>query len=227
MLQVIYVLRWTLYDAYVESNRPLSSSGLKQWSAKLTKDQRDRFFHLPTAGDPTPIIAALEEALGELRSPLPEPTLQAVVVPPEGFVRGLHIASVPAGTWGRQVADEYWALHLYLTVALHRRDWLLGVLGVNDPRKLLYELALEENGRRPAASPADWSGRLTDEQRSDLLALPSGAADRRSVVTAHLTARKVFQRRGRAVLGDEWPAAMEAAVSAHVDAAIAATEADG
>ena len=46
------------------------------------------------------------------------------------------------------MAEEYFALHLYLTVAIHRRDWLLGVLGANDARKLLYELALEANGRR-------------------------------------------------------------------------------
>jgi hypothetical protein len=149
------------------------------------------------------------------------------VVPPEGLIRGLHIASVPPGAWGRQVAEEYWALHLYLTVVLHRRDWLLGVVGANDPRKLLYELALEENGRRAAASPADWSGRLTDEQRSDLLAVPSGAADRQSVITAHLTGREVFRRRGRALLGDQWPAALEAVVSSHVDSAIAATGRSG
>jgi hypothetical protein len=224
MLQVIYVLRWILYDAYVESNRPLPPSGLKRWSAKLTDDQHDRFLHLPTSGDPTAIIDALEEVLGAPTSPPPPPALADVVVPPEGLIRGLHISSVPPGTWGRHVAEEYWALHLYLTVVLHRRDWLLGVVGANDPRKLLYELALEANGRRPAASPADWSGRLSDEQRSELLALPPGTADRHGVIAAHLAGRTTFRRRGREVLGDQWPAAMDAAVSAHVDAAIAAPD---
>ena len=60
------------------------------------------------------------------------------------------------------MAEEYWALHLYLTVALHRGDWLLGMFGANDSRKLLYELALEANGRPPGLVTADWSGRLTD-----------------------------------------------------------------
>ena len=55
MLQVIWVLRWILYDAYVETNRPLPRTGLKQWSAKLTDAQRATFvgvayFRGPGAG---------------------------------------------------------------------------------------------------------------------------------------------------------------------------------
>ena len=123
------------------------------------------------------------------------------------------------------MAEEYFALHLYLTVALHRRDWLLGLLGVNDARKLLYELALEANGRRPAASPADWSRRLTNEQRLDFLAIPSGSADRESVVAAHLGGRDVFMRRGREILGQAWPTDMEMAVTTYVDRVVGATAA--
>jgi len=220
MLQVIWVLRWVLYNAYVESNRPLPPTGLKQWSAKLTEVQRETLVALPTSGSQAPIIAALEDVLGKLPARLPDPALPDVVMPPEGFIRGLDIGSVPAGTWGRHVAEEYFALHLYLTVALHRRDWLLGVLGANDARRLLYELALEANGRRPAASPADWSGRLTSEQRLDLLAIPSGAADLQSVLAAHLSGREVFTRRGREILGNAWPADMETVVTTYVDRVI-------
>jgi hypothetical protein len=81
-------------------------------------------------------------------------------------------------------------------------------------------LALEANGRRPATSPADWSGRLTSEQRLDLLAIPSGAADRRSVLAAHLSGREVFRRRGREILGSAWPTDMEKAVTTYVDRVI-------
>jgi hypothetical protein len=225
MLQVIWVLRWILYDAYVESNRPLPRTGLKQWSAKLTGTQRATFARLPTSGDPAPVIAALEDVLGELPARLPDPVLGDVVVPPEGVIRGLDIGSVPTGSWGLHVAEEYFALHLYLSVALHRRDWLLGVLGANDARRLLYELALEANGRRPAASPSDWSGRLTSEQRLDLLAIPSGSADRQRVLAAHLGGRDVFTQRGREILGEAWPTELETAVTTYVDRAIAATTA--
>ncbi len=65
MLQVIWVLRWILYDAYVESNRPLPRTGLKHLTAKLSDAQRATFVGLPTSGDPAPVIAALEEALGQ------------------------------------------------------------------------------------------------------------------------------------------------------------------
>jgi Nucleotidyltransferase domain len=224
MLQVIWVLRWILYDAYVESNRPLPRTGLKHLSAKLTDAQRATFVGLPTSGDPALVIAALEEALGQLPAHLPGPVLQAVVLPPEGVVRGLDVGSVPNGSWSRHVAEEYFALHLYLSVALYRRDWLLGVLGANDARKLLYELALETNGRSPAASPADWSGRLTNQQRLDLLAIPSGSADRAHVLAAHLAGREVFTSRGREILAEAWPTDMEIAVTTYVDRAIAATE---
>jgi hypothetical protein len=104
MLQVIWALRWILYDAYVESNRPLPPTGFKQWSAKLTDVQRETFASLPTSGDPALIIAALEDVFGQLPAHLPDPALQAVVLPPEGCIRGLDIGSVPAGTcqgtWG-------------------------------------------------------------------------------------------------------------------------------
>ena len=38
-IEVVHTLRWILYEAYVETNRPLPASGLKQWSAKLTPAQ--------------------------------------------------------------------------------------------------------------------------------------------------------------------------------------------
>lgn len=223
MLQVIWILRGILYNACVESNRPLPPTGLKQWSAKLTEAQRHTFMALPTSGDPAPIAAALESILGKLPERLPPPVLEAVVWPREGSIRGLDVGSVPEGMWGRHVAEEYLALHLYLGVALYRRDWLLGVVGANDARRLLYELALEANGRRPAASPADWSGRLTSQQRLDLLAIPGGAPNRRDVLSAHLQGREVFTRRGREILGHAWPTEMETAVTDHVDQMIAAT----
>ena len=221
MLQVVWVLRLILYEAYVELNRPLPTIGLKRWSAKLSDPQRARLSALPTGGDPAPVVAALEEVLGPLPSELPRSGLRDVVVPPEGTIRGMSIGTAEPGTWGRQVAEEYLALHLYLTVVLHRADWLLGVVGMNDPRKLLYELALEANGRRPAVAPADWSGRLTAAQRGDLLGIPPGAPHREGVVAAHLAGRECFTRHGRELLGAAWPTAMEEAVVAHVDLAIA------
>ena len=151
MREVVHVLRWILYEAYVESNRPLPYTSLKRWSAKLSPAHAATMEALPTSGDPTPIRAALDEVLGRPDVPLPEPRLGSAVFPPEGTVRALNLANEPVEARARHIAEEFFAIHLYLTVVLHRQDWLLGLAG---------ELCLEENGRRAATSPADWSGRL-------------------------------------------------------------------
>ncbi len=140
-----------------------------------------------------------------------------MIFPPEGLIRGVALLAEPTADRARHVAEEFFALHLFLTMVVHREDWLLGVEGIATLRKLLYELDLEENGREPATSPADWSGRLTPQQRTELLALPTGEATRDGVVSGHLEIREAFVTRGRQVLGDAWPQALEQAVVAHVD----------
>ena len=136
-------------------------------------------------------------------------------------MRALSLLGQPRPARLRHIAEEFFALHLYLTVVVHRADWLLGVEGVHILRKLLYELDLEERGRPAARSPADWSGRLNDEQRGELLELPTGDASRDGVIGGHRAVREAFVRRGRRVLGEAWPSAMEAAVVTHVDAFVA------
>jgi hypothetical protein len=219
-LEVTHSLRWILYETYVESNRPLPHTGLKRWSSKLTDDQRTRFEALPTGADFVPVTAALDDVLGAPAPPVPAPVVGRAVFPPEGWIRALHLPDAPIEARARHVAEEFLAIHLYLPLVVHREDWLLGLDGVALLRKLLYELDLEENGRTPATSPADWSHRLTVEQRDEILALPTGVATRASVVEAHLAARRAFCRRGRQVLGTRWPAALEQAVVGHVDARI-------
>ena len=219
-IEVVHTLRWILYEAYVETNRPLPTSGVKQWSAKLTPAQHATLATLPTGGRPEAVMAALDDVLGAPAGPLPEPDLSRVIVPPEGVIRALVLLNEPATDRARHLAEEFFALHLYLTVVVHRDDWLLGIEGISILRKLLYELDLEENGRRPATSPADWSGRLTAAQRDELLALPTGAATRDAVVDGHRAVRAAFIARGRRVLADSWPQSLEAAVVTHVDASL-------
>jgi hypothetical protein len=221
MREVVHVLRWILYEAYVETNRPLPYTSLKRWSAKLTGTQAATMEALPTSGDPAPIRAALDEVLGRPDIP-PEPRLGSTVFPPEGTVRALNLANEPVETRARHIAEEFFAIHLYLTVVLHRQDWLLGLEGGALLRKLCYELCLEENGRHVATSPADWSGRLNAEQRDELLALPTGHPSRDGVVTAALAVREAFCRRGRRVLGARWPTELERTVIRHVDAQMSA-----
>ena len=216
-LEVVHALRWALYDAYVETNRPLPTTGLKQWSAKLTDEQRRIFDALPTDGRSGPLIEALASVLGPPPASLPEPNFAAVVIPPEGMVRGLLLATAEPGSWPRHLAEEFLAMYLYVALIAHRQDWLLGIEGLSLRRKLLYELFLQANGYQAAAGPADWSARLTADQRAELLALPTGDATADGVLDASRASRDAFVRQGRAMLGDEWPAEMEHAITRYVD----------
>jgi hypothetical protein len=175
---------------------------------------------LPTDGVPAQILVALDAVLGRPKPPLPQADLSRVVFPPEGTVRALNIANETPEARARHIAEEFLAIHLYLPLVVHRRDWLLGLEGGALLRKLSYELCLEENGRVPATSPADWSGRLSAGQRAELLALPTGRANRDDVVAAAVTVRDAFCRRGRRVLGSAWPGEMERTVVGYVDAHI-------
>ncbi len=215
--EVVHTLRWILYEGCVEANRPLPALGLKQWSAKLTPAQRTMLEIVPTRGDATAIMAALDEVLGPPALPLPEADLARVIFPPEGVIRAVALLTEPPAARARHIAEEFFALHLYLTVVVYRDDWLLGLEGISSLRKLLYELDLEENGRRPASSPADWSGRLDAQQRAELLALPTGEPTRDAVISGHRAVRDAFIERGRRVLGDSWPESLEHAVVTHVD----------
>ena len=47
----LHFLRGLIYKLYVESNQPMPAMGLKQWSAKLTTEQRAVLRQLPTSVD--------------------------------------------------------------------------------------------------------------------------------------------------------------------------------
>lgn len=215
-IECTHTLRWILYEAYVETNRPVPATGLKRWSSRLTTDQRRQFEQLPTGGDGAPVVEAIEAVLG----PLPRPDqadLARAVFPPEGLIRGLALPAVAESDRGRHLAEEFFALHLYLGVVVHREDWLLGVEGVHSLRRLLYELFLENNGRPPQDGPASWDARLTAEQRDVLLGLPTGEATKTGVISGHLAVRDAFVRHGRELVPDMWPVELERAVTAFVD----------
>ena len=105
-IEVVHTLRWILYEAYVETNRPLPASGLKQWSAKLTPAQHATLATLPTDGEPEAVTAALDEVLGAPAGPLPEPDLSRVIVPPEGVIRALALLHEPADGLARGMSPR-------------------------------------------------------------------------------------------------------------------------
>jgi predicted nucleotidyltransferase len=62
-IEAIHLFRSLLYQLFVEANAPLPMMGLKQWSAKLTTDQRELLESLPAgcAANRESIIAVHEE----------------------------------------------------------------------------------------------------------------------------------------------------------------------
>ncbi len=58
-----------LYDVFVESNQPLPPMGIKQWSAKLTPEQREIMHALPAAtSDRESLISAMRTVVEAMRT---------------------------------------------------------------------------------------------------------------------------------------------------------------
>jgi hypothetical protein len=214
-LECVHTLRWILYEAMVELNRPLPPTGLKRWSAKLTPAQRVAFEELPT-DDPEPLWSALEDVLGPITPTTPCPSVQRALVMPEGYIRGLYLPELPIGERTRHLAEEFLALHLYLTVVVYRADWLLGVEGIYSLRRLVQELFLESNGRPPAGNGRAWEERLSSAQREELLALPTGQATKNAVIGDHLAIKHRFAGVAHAMLGDDYPADLDRTVESEI-----------
>lgn len=67
--EAVHNYRQFLYQLYVESNRPLPPMGVKQWSAKLTPAQRDRFALLRAPGaDRDSVIEAMRAVQQVIRT---------------------------------------------------------------------------------------------------------------------------------------------------------------
>jgi hypothetical protein len=210
-IECVHTLRWILYWGMVELNRPLVATGLKQWSAKLTTPQRLLFEALPT-DDPAPVWSAISDWLGPIPSARDTASVDRAFVAPEGYIRGLHLAEAPPRERARHLADEFLALHLYLTVVAHRSDWLLGVEGIYSLRRLLREAFFEINGRRPADDVRAWEDCMSASQRQSLHDLPTGRATQRAVIDNHLAIKDAFVLLARSRLGGDYPYDLERTV---------------
>lgn len=69
VLEGVHTLRHMLYDVFVESNQPLPPMGVKQWSAKLTPEQREIMHALPAATpDRDSLVPALRTVVEAMRT---------------------------------------------------------------------------------------------------------------------------------------------------------------
>jgi hypothetical protein len=103
-----------------------------------------------------------------------------------------------------------------------RRDWLMGVVAVQQVQLFLYELFAESNRPMPPTGPKQWSFKLTPRQRQLLEGLPVAAATKQSVMTAREAAFTLFFAEVPPIAktsGVTWPGELESAVRAYLDGA--------
>ncbi len=104
-------------------------------------------------------------------------------------------------------------------VVLEREDWLLGVEAIHLVRSLLYQLFVEMNAPLPPMGVKQWSTKLTASQRDVLAALPTGAANRESVIEGHQALDRAFREHALAAcatLAIAWPDELEEATDRYL-----------
>ncbi len=96
-----------------------------------------------------------------------------------------------------------------------RKDWLLGVVAVQQVHLTLYQLFVEANKPQPPTGPKQWSYKLSAEQRRLLESLPVPQPTAESVFGARQAALSLFLRHAPAIAADNgapWPTDLAAAV---------------
>jgi hypothetical protein len=121
------------------------------------------------------------------------------------------------------VEEFYRTLANFPPAVLAREDWLLGVMGVQANRQMLYDLFVQANQPLPPMGVKQWSSKLTPEQRSVLENLPPLDVDPRVLVEAMRATADAWQTAGKDTLeavGVPWPATLASATRAFFDAEV-------
>src|SRR3954468_22735131 len=84
-------------------------------------------------------------------------------------------------------------------VVVVRKDWLLGVVAVQQIHQHLYLLFVEANKPQPPTGPKQWSFKLSDRHRTMLEALPVPQSRLDSILQARQAALHLLFTEGRAV----------------------------
>ena len=120
-----------------------------------------------------------------------------------------------------KLVNEFLRILGLLPGGIGRKEFLLGLSGVDILRRLTVDLMLEENG----VGPTERGGALrrdpflTPDQRSDLAKLAPVTADREGIIAANAELAAIFLPRARRLadkIGMEWPAVFETATKRHL-----------
>lgn len=126
----------------------------------------------------------------------------------------------------RGLVEEYFRqLGLFGPAVIGRRDWLLGVVGVQGARQLLYDVFVQANQPLPPMGVKQWSSKLTADQRALLESLPPLDSTPESLIPAMRATAEAYATAGRAALdanGVAWPTELADATRASFEREAAA-----
>jgi len=101
-----------------------------------------------------------------------------------------------------------------------RKDWLLGVVAVQQIHQHLYLLFAEANKPQPPSGPKQWSSKLSPAHCAKLEALPVPQPNVESILEARQAALGLLLTEGRGVANDHqvgWPQQLADAVLAYLE----------
>lgn len=116
--------------------------------------------------------------------------------------------------------NEFFRVFGLFAVAAGRKEYLLGVAGVELLRMMLFNLLSEEVERVDKGGMLAWSRRLSEEQLDLLATIPPVAPTLQSIIDAHLACASAFLPRARKLAARwdiEWPQAFEDATWKHLE----------
>ena len=192
----------------------------QEWLARIT----DTVSAVPIPGMPgsfyalTPTCERLDvitESISALRSsPL---TRRLVVFDRDGLTETVPPPNDPPPDPAimRHLIEEPLRQAANFPTVLVRKDWLLGVVAVQQIHQYLYLLFTEANKPQPPTGPKQWSFKLTPAHRRMLESLPVPQPTRRSILAARQAALAMLLAEAPRIAADhsvEWPSALADAV---------------
>lgn len=115
--------------------------------------------------------------------------------------------------------EEFIRIVGLLHLAVGRKEYINGVLGIFHLRNLLVDLLVEETDAPNRGGILHLNRLITDEQKDLITALPPAVANREAMISSHLAYAKAYLPRARvraALLGMEWPETFEVATWAQL-----------
>ncbi|QBY01660.1 nucleotidyltransferase domain-containing protein [Rhodophyticola sp. CCM32] len=121
---------------------------------------------------------------------------------------------IPTPAYAKYQFEEFIRILGLLPLAVGRKEYINGVLGVFHLRNLLVDLLIAETGVRHRGGALHLNRLITEDQKDILTALPPPVATRDQMIAGHMAYAKAYLPRARRLAkqwGVDWPERFEAA----------------